>query len=574
MESSSTKPSWRHQFRTPRKVRRKRQKQKQKHQQVQRENQQQKDIGLHLQQETRTDDDNPTIEVASTQNLDTNEVISFKRIETKSLLTRQQEKNDQSSSRTSLKPKRRKGSGNESHEINSDIIVKHHTLDKDDSKTRNDETSQNNIKPASKPRINSTTSSSPTFTSNTLVADKIKIEKQYHIHSSDIPVTYEIMRSIVTAITFIEQRNGFNLDNLYIMPETIKINGNKFNNRLYQQLQPFVNQCIDYMIQGRIQQVEELESILISISSKLNFECDDENSCHVVAMSILGLLQCCEVLVPDNVHASIMNIMKEDHIQKEETVEEILSNPDWSQLKSMTFISILHHLAKLWKVRCNLLQQDNVPKLDNREEQSDDNGMEYIRKVAKVFAKVLLVRQPTTIVGRRKRRTINFFVSKKNQYKAETRVLLLMISSMIMMNNDAQGQTRKFNSRNGTATRVSSPDEIKQQTSFSSNRANLASSPSSSRKSSCDDDENNEDSMRTSNPSITSYEINRNDNKKQRKNTQKILTPQPPQDEGNGRKIKYIPNHYHNDPILTKAKQRLELAELILDRIDTIIPLK
>jgi hypothetical protein len=69
-------------------------------------------------------------------------------------------------------------------------------------------------------------------------------------------ITQDNLRSIVTAISYIERNNGFKIRDLYLLSSTKRIGKMKVNNDVYYHLQPFVNECIDQILHGKINEME------------------------------------------------------------------------------------------------------------------------------------------------------------------------------------------------------------------------------------------------------------------------------------------------------------------------------
>jgi hypothetical protein len=65
-------------------------------------------------------------------------------------------------------------------------------------------------------------------------------------------------------------------------------------------------------------------------------------------------------------------------------IEELLSSSCWPNSTSMTFILLLHHLVKLWKICVGTL-------IENQKVISDKRGsLVYMKKVANEFGNVIL----------------------------------------------------------------------------------------------------------------------------------------------------------------------------------------
>ena len=211
---------------------------------------------------------------------------------------------------------------------------------------------------------------------------------------SYVTITYEIMRSIVAAIAYIEQNGGFEIKDLYIMSTTRNINKMKVNNTTFHCLQPAVNKCIDLMLKGEIEQIEHFETVFSSFLSHFSFDADDTHKVNVVAMALKGVFNHCESLIPSCIYDKVMNI------QDGNEVEKLLSSPNWPNLTSMTFIMLLHHFAKLWKSRVA--------------SGHDQNEMIYMTTLAREFGTILLRRRQEHETSCKSDQSRRSFFSKKN----------------------------------------------------------------------------------------------------------------------------------------------------------------
>lgn len=570
----TTKHTWRHKFRTPRKVRRQ---QKRQEEQEQKEQQTQKvrSFLFSSNDKNKKNKENPS-PITSNVNINGNEQQQSKLFRMKKL--QKDEIVDEPTGGTTnidftlLKNKRRSTTNNNKKNAS--------TSTKNDEKSTGDDMKYKEGGHRGKDQnddINDPNSSQNSKSVRTL--------KHNDEHENNIPITYEIMRSIVTLITYIEHKGGLDLvDGIYTMPEIIKMNGTKFINRKYQQLQPFVNQCIDQIVvHGEssstprgIKRLEDLDLLFHSLSSKFDFDCQNRNdSCHVVGMALLGLLNRCDSLIPEEILVKIMSLKKqEEENTAGDEIEELLSNPNWPQFKSMTFITILHHLVKLWKSRLYSMRTPSGRADAEEDNKVDKKKNDYIQNIAKQFAKVLLVNKKqqnnqSSLMRKTRSNTSNlFFVprkKKKNQYESETKVLILILS--LMMEKDPISINITTAAASGAVPTTTRSEWNKEK--FSSPASNTSAMKENMKQTITDEKEKEiRDKLQFEHYDHSKYSF-------------------PPQDEEKVvvqgstasmfRQEEYneitIDENSKNVDIIIKAKNRIKFAEQILERINEIVPL-
>ncbi len=338
-----------------------------------------------------------------------------------------------------------------------------------------------------------------------------------------LEITKAVMRSLVVALSYIEQNNGFKIQDLYIVSSTKSINKTKVNNDTYHHLQPYVNKCIEVMLQGNVQQMVQFNSILQSFSTRFSFVVDN-HKCSIIALAIKGVLKNCEPLIPKCMYNKVMSIKHGSEI------ERLLSSIDWPNFQSMTMILFLHHLAKLYNVRRN-----------------DKN---YVKALAKEFGNLLLKQidddRGNHLVTKKhtKKSFIKTIFRKRDGHGAKTtiartyhdsikeKIMMLIVSHM---SNDGSIIDNSLQSE------VSSPEALRE-INESNNYLEIDH---------CDSTKLEE----VKDENLQGHDTDSND---------VVLA----QDELN-------PNHLNinnHDDIITKTKKRIESAELILRRIDHCCP--
>ncbi len=287
-------------------------------------------------------------------------------------------------------------------------------------------------KKKSKVKLKSESSRDTNMNMNLKMKMKMNIHRDSYISSDDFsslrcnenkieiePIKYGLMRSIVTALSYIEQNGGLveNKD-LYVSSKcaidtihTININSintintinanddndDRDNNRgnrdsiNQKNFQQQVRACMDLMLKGEAQQVELFDSKNLLSSSSSSSPSTSTLSktppasaaaryynVTVVAMATLGVLKCSPPLLPKSICTKLMNITSGHECE----VEELLSSPSIPDVNSMTVIILLHHLAKLYKVRVRV-------RLRGQGEEKE-KGFMYMKKVAEIFGLILL----------------------------------------------------------------------------------------------------------------------------------------------------------------------------------------
>ncbi len=173
----------------------------------------------------------------------------------------------------------------------------------------------------------------------------------YNLHKI-IPLTYPTMRSIVCVITGIEKVGG--RDDMILKSYTGPIETMYTN---------VIQKCSDMMINNDKE---------IKINGLKDFSIEQ----LVVALKLT--LFRCEQLVPLELERAVLEIKEGDEI------ETILCDTRWSDVQKMTFIYVLHHVAKVFKLHRH---------------KSDEGGSTYssvsgqlMNNLAEVFSSLLLCR--------------------------------------------------------------------------------------------------------------------------------------------------------------------------------------
>ena len=125
-----------------------------------------------------------------------------------------------------------------------------------------------------------------------------------------VPVKQSTMKAIITAITFIEKNGGLRCQGLYQRESPSDKS----------------HHCKQLMLQN---------------DAFIQLEDFDEFDVHDVAEGVKYLLTICEPLVPLKMFDQVMNITDGSEI------EILVASEDWDNIKAITFIALLHHLAKI-----------------------------------------------------------------------------------------------------------------------------------------------------------------------------------------------------------------------------------
>jgi hypothetical protein len=355
--------------------------------------------------------------------------------------------------------------------------------------------------------------------------DKPKSQPKIQKHKKYLAITKDIMRSLNVAISYIEQNNGFEIQDLYIVSSTISINKMKVNNDTYHHLQPYVNKCIEVMLHGNVQHMEQFDSVLLSFSSSFSFVVDN-HKCNIIALAIKGVLNHCESLVPNCMYSKVMSIKHGSEI------ERLLSSIDWPNLKSMALILFIHHLAKLYNVRRNdkryvkALAKEFGNLLLKRIDDDKDNDTVTEKRLQKSFIK--------TIFRKRYRHGANTNIARTYHSSITEEIMMLIISHM--SNDDSIFD-------NSPQSEVSSPEALRE-INESNNHIEIDNYNSSQREIIKDEDLKGHD-----------------------EDSKDVVLPK---DERNPNHLDI--NNHDDDDVIAKAKKRIDSAEMILKRIDHCCP--
>lgn len=363
----------------------------------------------------------------------------------------------------------------------------------------------------------------PIMEYNPIQVSSIKNDKPKSQNTKNVTITKDVMRSLVVGLSYIEQNNGFKIQDLYIVSSTKSINRTKVNNDTYHHLQPYVNKCIEVILQGKVQQVVQFDSILHSFSSRFSFVVDN-HKCSIIALAIKGVLKNCEPLIPNCMYSKVISIKHGGEI------ERLLSSIDWPNLQSMTMILFLHHLAKLYNVR--------------------RNDRDYVKALAKEFGHLLLkqmdVDRGNNLVTKNhtKKSFIKTIFRKREGHEAKTTIAGTYHSSikekiMMLIVSHMSNDDSIFD--NSLQSEVSSPEALHE-----INESNIHLEIDNY-------DFSKEEEVKEEN--LQGHETDSND----------VVYAQ---DELN-------PNHLNinnHEDVITKAKKRIESAEMTLQRIDHCCP--
>ena len=239
-------------------------------------------------------------------------------------------------------------------------------------------------------------------------------------------ITKDNLRSIVTTISYIERNNGFKIRDLYLLSSTKRIGKMKVNNDVYYHLQPFVNECIDQILHGEINEMENFESIFSFLSSHFTINISN-HKCSIVALAIKGVLKNCESLIPQCLYEKVMKMKDGNEIEK------LMSSTQWPDAHSKTLILLFHHLVKLQISEFYDRQHD---------EKKKTMDLKYNRKIAKEFGSLLLhydEKETMNTSTQKKKKFINFtffgktidnFNRRSFTVHEKTEVMLLILSHL------------------------------------------------------------------------------------------------------------------------------------------------
>jgi len=337
-------------------------------------------------------------------------------------------------------------------------------------------------------------------------------------------ITKDNVKSIVTAISYIEHNNGFKTRDLYLLSSTKRIGKIKVNNDVYYHLQPFVNECIDQILHGKIHEMEHFESIFSYLSSHFTIDISN-HKCNIVALAIKGVLKNCEPLIPQCFYEKVMKMKNGNEIEK------LMSSAKWPDVHSMTLILLFHHLAKLQITGFHMEQHD---------EKKKRMYLKYNTKIAKEFGSLLLHDDENKTMDtstQKKKKFINFPFFGKKGNKAnckpfsvheKTDVILLILSHMCKGCNQGAASQRLLNSYQEAIYH-----DI--DTKLTQNSGN--------------------------------NQVMKNHENKQHVHTKEIeINEEIPQDEVKAKDVVIL--KYGEDHVITRAKTRLEYAEVTLKRME------
>lgn len=213
-------------------------------------------------------------------------------------------------------------------------------------------------------------SSKPKLLENSGTKPDVNKTRYIQIHSSSsksspIKMTYRIMRSIVSALSYIDghiqgatSRDGTELSSLYSCDTS-----------------PRHWDLLDLRLKKKI-----TAAILSNKKSLTIQDLDAFQDIQIISLAILQVLKEVECLIPTSLEKILFRV------KHPSDMEEVLCSKDWEELTCMVFIALMHHLAKI------LLAQERATSPDEisaKKKQIKNEAKERLEKMSLTFSSIL-----------------------------------------------------------------------------------------------------------------------------------------------------------------------------------------
>lgn len=184
--------------------------------------------------------------------------------------------------------------------------------------------------------------------------------------ASPIKMTYRIMRSIVSALSYIDghvesttSHDGAGLSSLYSCDTS-----------------PRHWDLLDLRLKKKI-----TAAILSNKKSLTIQDLDAFQDVQIISLAILQVLKEVECLIPISLEKTLFRV------KHPSDMEEVLCSKDWDELRCMVFIALMHHLAKI------LLAQEQATTsnegIPTKKKQKQIEAKERLEKISFTFSTIL-----------------------------------------------------------------------------------------------------------------------------------------------------------------------------------------
>lgn len=199
---------------------------------------------------------------------------------------------------------------------------------------------------------------------NTNKTDNIRI-KSSPSNVSSIKMTYRIMRSIVSALSYIDghiqgttSRDGTELSSLYSCDTS-----------------PRHWDLLDMRLKTKI-----AAAIMSNKKSLTIQDLDAFQDVQIISLAILQVLKEMECLIPISLEKMLFRV------KHPSDMEEVLCSKEWDELTCMVFIALMHHLAKILLAQERAISPDAIP---SKKKQLKSEAKERLEKLSFTFSSIL-----------------------------------------------------------------------------------------------------------------------------------------------------------------------------------------